>query len=206
MFEIERNFSLSKEQSDRLLAGAAFKGVEMFSDVYFDAADYRLTIKDFWLRRRDGKFELKIPIAGLPDSGYVDQYQEIETDAEIRAELDLPGEGSMLDLVRDAGYRPFCVCTTTRQVYKKNEFTIVVDEVVYAGTPLSFTTCEIELLVERREDIPVAADRVNAFAESCGLSADPSHGKVIEYLHRERPDHYRALADAGRLARSTGSG
>jgi adenylate cyclase class IV len=206
MFEIERNFSLSKEQSDRLLDGASFEGLEMFSDIYFDTADFELTKTDLWLRRRDGRFELKIPIEGLPDSGYVDEYQELESDAEIRVELELPGEGAILDLIRERGYHPFCICTTTRQVYKKDGFTIVVDEVVYAGTPLSFTTCEIELLVERQQDVTVAADRVNAFAESCGLSADPSHGKVIEYLHHERPDHYRALAEAGRLTRSTGSG
>jgi thiamine-triphosphatase len=203
-YEVERNFALSEEEHERLLSGATFLQEQTFTDIYYDTPTYTLTLQDKWLRSRNVQWELKLPIEMTPGS-LMDQYQEIAVEKEIRSALGFPPEGKMQDILTQGGYAPFCTCMTTRQMYIKEGFTIVTDLVEYEGCEWIYETCEIELLVRTREEIPEAGARINEFATTNGLSSTPSHGKVIEYLLRERPEHFKALADAGVLTRTTGA-
>lgn len=70
-------------------------GQRQFQDQYFDSPDFDLTLKDFWLRCREGCWELKCPVpkntAGIQkDSqaeGLCSRYREITNVPEIKAEL-----------------------------------------------------------------------------------------------------------------------
>lgn len=66
-------------------------GQHEFKDQYFDSADYALTIKDFWLRNREGSWELKRPTSDLNAEATVQnlcsKYREITDVLQIRAEL-----------------------------------------------------------------------------------------------------------------------
>ena len=203
-YEVERNFALSEEEHERLLTDATFLQEQNFTDIYYDTAAYTLTLQDKWLRNRNGQWELKLPVDMAPGS-IMDQYQEITDQKEIRTALGFPAEGPFSNILTEGGYLPFCTCTTTRQMYLKEGFTIVLDIVEYEGYEWVYETCEIEQIVANRDDIPDASERINVFAAANKLASTPAHGKVIEFLLRERPEHFKALADAGVLTRTTGA-
>ncbi len=200
MFEVEQNFNLSPDQTARLLTGAEFRHEKTILDTYFDTTSYALSCKDMWLRDRNGRFELKVP-ADMHGASVIDQYEEIENEEGIRRAIGLPRDGNMSDDLAKNGYQPFCACTTLRKTYLKDGFTIVLDEVSYRDSAWTYKTCEIELLVETREQMPDASRRIVEFARANGLNSEYLLGKVVAYLQHERPKHYDALVNAGVIER-----
>jgi adenylate cyclase class IV len=200
MFEVEQNFNLSPEQKQRLLTDAEFQHEKTIVDTYFDTDANKFTLQDMWLRERNGKFELKVPI-DMKTTSLMDQYEEIEDEQEILRRLALPTKANLRDTLTTNQFHPFCTCITVRKTYSKEGFTIVLDEVTYLESDLRFNTCEIELLVETREQMPEASSKIIAFAEKNGLTAEYLHGKVLEYLIHEKPEHYEALVQAGVVLR-----
>lgn len=93
MIEVEKKFLLSDSEANRLLDGADACGEKTVEDDYFDTDDYRLTLSDLWFRRRDGVYELKMPLASGSGS-YIatNRYHEITDIAEIRRVLELGDE------------------------------------------------------------------------------------------------------------------
>ena len=126
MIEVEKKFTLTKEQERKLVDGAMLINEKTFVDVYYDAPQYGLTTKDWWLRRRDETFELKI----RPRNIGVQQmcvYEEISDETEIRRRLGLVEHGSLSQDLINAGYEIMVVITTHRRTYQKDAFTLVFD-------------------------------------------------------------------------------
>ena len=194
MIEIEKKFHLSAEQQKRLLDGAVFISEKQVSDTYFDNKTFDLTTKDWWLRNRNGDFELKVALAGH-DMRVINQYDEITDEDEIRAKLNLPKTDSLHDDITSNGFLPFVNCTTTRREFKKDNFTIDLDEVEY-DSDFEYNIAEIEVTFEKEEDKQAAIDSILEFAKKHNLTDEPVRGKVIEYLLEKRPKHYQALVDA----------
>ena len=196
MIEIEKGFFLNKDSRERLLEGAEFVSKKTFTDIYFDKKDYSLTLKDNWLRSRDGKFELKLTLN--PDwNREVDQYNEIETDKEILEFLKLPMSENIETSLRDAKYLPFCTCTTERDTYKFNEFRIDIDHVTYSDWDQTYDISEIELLVEGKAGVAEATQKILEFAKSRGVNDEERTGKVGYYMRTMRPEHAAALIEVG---------
>ena len=79
MIEVERKFTVGGDDEKRLLEGADFLLEKTLMDVYYDTPDYALSTKDMWLRTRDGRWELKVPL--MERTGVrraMDQYDELE--------------------------------------------------------------------------------------------------------------------------------
>lgn len=191
--EIEKKFHPSEEQLVRLLEGAESKGEKISKDTYYDTAEYALTTKDRWLRKRNDNFELKISLN--PDGNRTeDQYREVTDMLEIRRELSLSEEGEFESLLIERGIEPFGSWTTYRQKYVKDGFAIDVDDVDF-GT-FRHSVVEIELIVSDTSMIPEAGARILAFAKKHGLSMERAPGKATVYLQRERPEHLAALRKA----------
>lgn len=190
MIEIEKKFALRPGDEDRLLDGAEFLKEVVIDDTYWDTAAFAMTGKDWWLRKRDGAWELKIALHKPGNA--VDQYRELETEAEIRDAIGLAANGEFETDLRAAGYAPVIPIVTTRRKYRDGEFHIDVD-----AADFGYAIAEIELMVEDEADMNAAAERVMRYAEARGLSTENIRGKVLEYLVRFRPDHYRALLEAG---------
>ncbi|MEI7741454.1 MAG: CYTH domain-containing protein [bacterium] len=196
MFEVEQNFNLTTEQRSRLLDSAEFEYKKSITDIYYDTPEHKLSLQDFWLRERDGNFELKVP-ANMSAESIVDQYQEIEDEPGICDALEFSPNNSLSEILKSENYLPFCTCATVRESYTKQGFTIVIDHVSYAGSAWTFDACEIELLVSRDDEMPEASRRIAEFAAAHGLKTEYLHGKVLEFLYRERPEHFAALVKAG---------
>ncbi len=192
MIEVEKKFELDEDSQAKLLAGTSFVSEKTFTDTYFDTKDFSLTTKDIWLRDRGGRFELKIPLNDAWDKRVSDQYRELETNAEIAEFLGFPRDTAIEEILRVSGYMPFASITTTRRKYQKDKFIIDIDVLDFG-----YQIAEIELMVERESDIPMAVGEIIAFASLYGLRLGYVRGKVIEYIRRNNLEHLRALVAAG---------
>ncbi|MFA6105573.1 MAG: CYTH domain-containing protein [Patescibacteria group bacterium] len=193
MIEVEKKFIIDESDIALLAEGAEFVGKKTFTDVYYDTTDYLLTARDHWLRFRDGRPELKVPMSEVITRS-AEQYEEMEDESQIRKLLNLPEEGRFEQVLNENGFAKFCVCTTTRQKYTKDGFIIDLDEVRYPE--FVYKVGEIELLVKDKTEMEEASQKIIAFAKANGIKFAPVRGKVIEYLKRIRPEHYRAMVEA----------
>lgn len=194
MIEVEKKFLLTDGESEALTQGAEFLDEEVFTDTYYDTADYALTGKDKWLRERDGRWELKLPL-NADGRRLADQYDEIEDEAGIRNALGMLAEGVLRDVLAASGYASFCICKTTRRKYRKSGFIIDLDMVEFED--FSYGIGEIELMVHTKEEIDGTVAKIMEFAKAHHLTIAPVRGKVIEYLKRKKSEHYNALVAAG---------
>ncbi len=195
MIEVEKKFRLTDEEEKRLTDGAEFLGVKTFTDVYCDTPDYALMKSDRWLRARDGKWELKVSLKGHRDGTRMgDQYEEIEDEARIRAVLGFPVVGDFQATLASFGWEPFCRLTTTRRKYKKDGFTIDLDDADYGD--FRYRIGEIELMVGDQSEMDAAMDRIFAFAREHGIIPSKVHGKILAYLKARRPAAYADIRAA----------
>lgn len=193
MIEVEKKFILNEEDKKRILTDSIFLNERVFTDIYYDTKLFTLTSQDKWLRSRDGKFELKLPLHSGSDR-ITDQYDELDDDKKISLALDLPIDVSLIDELVRAGYSPFCTCTTTRRKYKRGEFIIDIDTVTFQD--FVYHIGEIELMMHKKSEINNAVQKIMDFAKSQNLTIAPVRGKVIEYLKRTDQKHYQSLVQA----------
>lgn len=190
MIEVEKKFLIDKSELSGLLEGAEFVSEKKITDVYWDTSDHSLTTKDLWLRLREGRFELKVPTL---EGGkrLVDQYEELDSDDQITSKLNLEA-GDLEKILKGAGYNPFASITTLRKKYKKEGFIIDVDEVDFG-----YNIVEVELMVSDKSEISDAINKIFSFANSYGLKVGQVRGKIVEYIKRNRQEHYKALIESG---------
>ena len=81
MIEVEKKFLINEDEIKEIVKDSDFVEEKKLVDVYYDTQDFTLTTKDWWLRNRNGKFELKVSIQG--SKGSIDQYHEIDDEKEI---------------------------------------------------------------------------------------------------------------------------
>ena len=200
MIEIEKKFALTPLQKEALLYGARPLGQKVVEDDYFDTDDYSLTKHDFWFRKRDGAYELKVPLqSGSGSYGATNRYHELTDLADIARELKASTDNfeEALSLV---GIKRFMTCFTDRTSYEKDGFHIDIDAASYRDTDFTHAVAEIELLIEDEAGADAADDKIMEFAKQFNLTTDQVVlGKVAAYLQAERPDHYEALIAAGVL-------
>ena len=195
MIEVEKKFKLSQEEEAKLIADAKFIKEVTNTDTYFDNANYDLTTNGLWLRNRNGRFELKVNVSrklnelGRPDWNTT-EFKELETDNEIRKELNLKNSGNIAGDIEMLGYEPFVTLKTERKMYQRDGYVISIDSIDYG-----YQVVEIELMVETSNEVEEASERIVRFAESIGINTNPVRGKVMEYLYRNAPEHYKLIAN-----------
>ena len=201
MIEVERKFLPPTDGLENLVEGFTASPTKTNDDKYFDTADYTLTARNWWLRVRNGKFELKIA-QNQEQTGFpIDVFDELETDEEIYAALKVAKTASGLaeDLTA-AGYTPFAHLATERTKYSNGTMIIDIDHVVSLVddvAPFSYDLLEIEVMVETEEEVAVAQEKIYAFAAARGLVTGYTPGKVLTYLKQCRPEQYNVLRDNG---------
>lgn len=196
MIEVEIKCKPTAEQKVALLEGATFLGEEQLTDVYYDSAQYELSVKDHWLRTRNGKFVLKIPAAAckLLEIQANTPKHEIEDEQEIRKVLKLSEQGSLEQALMTAGYNPLYALAKRRKKYSKNGFIIDIDHSTFGS--LTFDLCEIETLIEKPEDVSCATQNLIEFAEDHGIILEPVLGSLIALIKAINPEHFEILEKA----------
>jgi len=195
MIEVEKKFILTKGGEERLIENTEFVKELVLTDTYYDTKDYSLTKKNTWLRSRNGRFELKIPLQDVErsneDASFIDQYDEIETEEEIRKALGISSNKTLSEDLETNGYHPFTTFTTIRKRYKKEGFTIDLDITSYG-----YNVTEIELMVKDNSEVEEATKKIITFAKEKGLPIVPVRGKVLEWIKRNDSANYQVITDA----------
>ena len=201
MIEVEKRFvNVTDENKRALIEDAELLKNKVNVDTYYDQDDFSLTLSDRWLRKRNDQFELKVPIAVGSKTEPTQVYRELETDGEIYEALGLPQVTVLEEDLAKAGFKAFMTARTSRGSYKGNGFNIDIDESTFDGQDFTYDGVDIEIMVEEENDIATATQRILDFARERGLSVDDNPlGKIGTYVKNARPEHYRALVEAGVL-------
>jgi predicted adenylyl cyclase CyaB len=193
MIEVEKKFKLNKKQLAKIEKLAQFVSKKTFTDTYFDDAEYSLTSRDVWLRKRGKIFELKIPVVSVGAGRRVNIYQEIVKEKKINSALKLRNYSPNFSLnLKKSGYHPFCRIKTIRNKYAYADFIIDIDEIDFG-----YALCEIERMVKSKKMVASAARQIIGLGKKLGLKIEWSlRGKVVEYLWRCDKKHYNKLKES----------
>ncbi len=190
--EIEKKFKYTEADKSVFTKGATLQGTKTFTDVYFDDKDFSLGKRNFWLRKRGDKFELKIPSKHF--STQMDIYEEITSEDEIKNALGFVSRKSLTDLLIDLGFQIFCECKTTRETYIKDDITLDLDLADFGN--FTFSLGEAEILVENESEIEQAQQRIMSFMEESGISETKTEGKIYEFMKSNDPKRYKIYTEA----------
>ena len=178
MIEVEKKFQPTEEKLKSLLEHAEFLGEIINHDIYYDYNDFRLLKQDIRLRNRNGSFELKLG----KSSGVA---EEIEEEEKIKKYFNT--SRPIQDFIKEnlilvIDYK------AKRRKYKKEEFTIDVDEMDFG-----YNLCEIELLVGKEEEIKDAEDKIINLAKEYSFEIKKLPSKRVEYLRLLKPEIYKEI-------------
>ncbi|XP_008436634.1 thiamine-triphosphatase isoform X1 [Poecilia reticulata] len=213
--EVERKFLFDSDTLKAIEDIGDCVGQKQFHDKYFDTPDFKLTLRDVWLRRRKQSWELKCPID--PVNGAVEpgrekslctQYKEITNLPEIyqrvkevikdtceNCDADITPsdeDDSWLNTLKLCCFAEF---TTTRRSFTlKGEDGVKID---LDQADFGYHVGEIEVLVPEGGDIQSAQEKIRHTAQRLGLNEERRvEGKMTVYLKRYRPEQYAILLSA----------
>ena len=226
--EVERKYSAGDgvEAIARRVAdlGGSEIGSVAFTDTYYDTPECSLTSNDVWLRRRDEKWEIKVPIAGdaRRSGGERTVFREVEGAAGCLDELEKvlgTGEAEVssgtkrderegereresandeLRLERFAASKavaPFASFATTRAKFSLDGASIDVD-----CASFGHTVVEVEVLCGDANEVPAAEEKVNKVAAKLLLTEiGATGGKLETFLRKNCPKQLEALVKNGIL-------
>jgi adenylate cyclase class IV len=179
MIEVEKKFRPTEEQLRALLDDSEFvKEIELH-DIYYDYLDYRLWKSEIYLRKRNDGFELKVQIKNTG------AYEEIEDEDGIKKYFKT--SKSLEEFIKD-NFMVAVDFTTKRQKYKKDNFTIDVDELNFG-----YKCVEIELLVVDESQIEDGWMKILKLAERYGFDTKKVPTKRKEYFRIMKPEIYEEL-------------
>ncbi len=221
--EIESKFAITADTEGRVVqaGGTCVKHVS-FHDAYFDTDSFQLTLADHWLRRRDGKWELKVPLSDHSKQNKSEtytKYLEFNDEQKIIANLSAilltyANDTVEVNVADDQGIdtnlekwlkmlnlnlEPFAEYTTKRKTFSMNGgILIVLDE-----TNFGFSVGEVEVMSRHSgEDVSEAEAQINEVVEKIGLGKQTVvEGKMGAYLKQFVPHHYETLIACGILNR-----
>ena len=198
MIEVEIKVHVTDEQKAKLLYGATFISEKVFTDAYYDSDDFSLTSKGMWLRMRGDQFELKTPAT---QSGGFNMHKNIpmleltnQNDIAQALHLNESYKSNFDSALAQAGYKQLYRFTNTRQKYSKNNIIIDFDHADFGD--LTYNLCELETIVEHKDQSQAALENLYAFVQTFGISTNRAEGKLGYYIKRKNPAHYQAIKQA----------
>jgi len=168
MIEVEKKFIPTEENLKILLTDAEFLGEVTNHDIYYDYPDFRFLKGNIAFRKRNGNFELKIQSG----SGIHEEIEDLEKIKEYFSTSDLE-EFINENLISAIEYR------TVRKKYKKEDFNLDMDE-----TDFGYQVGEIELMVEKEEDVKIAEEKIQEFASRNNLDLGKGLSKKRAYCKK----------------------
>lgn len=176
-----------------------------FQDQYFDTPEFDLTLKDIWLRKREGCWELKCPtrVDGTEEMSGVQpkaaalctRYKEVTNLPEIQQrvkevikEFCKDSESSSLQEDEESWVSKinlvcFAEFTTVRQSFTLEEEGVQID---LDQADFGYSVGEIEVLVPEGGDVQPALEKIERTAQKLGESNAvtlPNHSYQHVYNH-----------------------
>jgi adenylate cyclase class IV len=174
--EVEVKLTLDAAAELRLLEGTEPLEAVRLDDLYYDDAARSLAQADRWLRKRNERFELKLPVGARPQTRS-QAYREV-AGPELEAILGPP----------PGPYAPAWQVVSTRQSYRYDDFIVSVDR-----TDFGYRIAEIELDVPAGEESQ-ALVRLEGFLAERDLILEPTPGKLAVLIAQTEPALYAKLA------------
>lgn len=170
-------------------------GQRQFSDQYFDTPQYDLTLRDMWLRKRKGQWELKCPLAHLSSDEETDgerckaaalctRYKEITDlrDIQLRVKEAIRDGDTELSfsLQDESGLSKmnlacFAEFTTVRRSFRLEEEGVQID---LDQADFGYHVGEVEVVIPEGGDVKSALDKIEQAARKLG-KLRPVHGSTI---------------------------
>uniref|UniRef100_A0A3Q4AR21 Thiamine-triphosphatase n=1 Tax=Mola mola TaxID=94237 RepID=A0A3Q4AR21_MOLML len=212
--EVERKFLCNDETQKTLEEmGAVCVAQRQFQDQYFDTPKFDLTLKDMWLRKRKGCWELKCPTTvdtteqtsgeQSEAAALCSRYKEITSLPEIQRRVkeviqEFCEEGETSSSLEDEeswvskmSLLCFAEFTTMRLSFALEEEGVQID---LDRADFGYSVGEIEVLVPEGGDVQCALEKIERTARKLGLTGDQRvEGKMHVYLGRYHPEHYAKL-------------
>lgn len=186
MIEVEKKFQPTDEQLAHLLEDAKFMSEKEHTDIYYDLSDFSYFKQGMHFRKRNSEYELKVEISNSQKYN-TGRYEEISSEQEILEKLGFDKNDSLAEIIKEKMII-LCSIKTKRKKYKKDEFTIDIDE-----TDFGYNVIEIELLVDSEKEIEKAEVKILTLAKQFNFPIKKLHGKVSECLRITRPEVYKKL-------------
>lgn len=192
VIEVERKFPVMDKHVAQLEdLGAKLIKRCTFSDVYWDTSSALLMTQDFWLRQRDGCWELKVPTG--TQHGLITQYQELTAECDIMAKLNLLLSEhnsciSMKDLTASK-LKQVASFTTFRDSYLiEGHVNVDIDE-----TDFGYKIGELEILVSDQNGVQGALSLIEELIKKLGIGQKRTEGKLLHYLSLHNPSFYQKI-------------
>jgi adenylate cyclase class IV len=211
--EVEAKFSFSDTQEREILSLGKLIGKKKMTDLYWDiVANYPLTTRDIWLRQRDFKWEIKIPMLDQKGNkvATVEQYEELTSEEDIYQYLKNKSffithteqRGTSLeDILLRNNFSVIAKITTDRTTLSISNIHVDLDKVDGSN----YRVGEIEVMVSSTNEIPQAEEQIKKLASNLGVQVgDGMMGKVLHYISTTSPVHWEKLVESGLIAMKLG--
>ncbi|XP_061821422.1 thiamine-triphosphatase isoform X2 [Nerophis lumbriciformis] len=196
--EVERKFLCSADTLKILQEIGVCACQRQFHDQYFDTPQFHLTLRDVWLRKRKGCWELKCPVARVTGaeetqseaSALCSRYKEITNLRDIKMKL----MEVLKDICKDVTSLEQTSCCVTESCRhemdsEQDKCWVDLDEADFG-----YRVGEIEVLIPEGGDMRAALDKIERTAKKLGLTGDQRiDGKMSVYLKINHPEHYERL-------------
>lgn len=205
--EVECKFRFTDDSERRIREVGHSVGSVEFTDVYWDShAVFPLTTRDMWLRERNKKWELKLPLSFDGQEKTVDVYDELHGFEKIQTYLErLPFLAHAYDgqlPMTKLGLKPFAKITTFRASYLLDFENVRVKVDLDRADGYMIGECELILEKQDAQGIVRASEVLGEFCKTFELDTSPPiRGKVLEFIHSNSQRHYKMLEECGLIER-----
>ncbi|XP_019942781.1 thiamine-triphosphatase [Paralichthys olivaceus] len=211
--EVERKFICDADTLKTLEElGAVCVGQKQFQDQYFDNPQFDLTLRDMWLRKRKGCWELKCPAEETSGeqsraAALCTRYKEITSlhEIQLRVAAIIPDVCEDRDTETASSHQDeswlsrknlacFAEFTTLRQSFNLEEGGVQID---LDQADFGYHVGELEVVIPEGGDVQAALEKIERTAQKLGLTGDRRvEGKMNVFLKRYHPEHYAKLLSA----------
>jgi adenylate cyclase class IV len=181
MIEVEKKLKPPFETICRIKNDATFIVFQTINDVLYDYQDLTLIKNNMRLRRRNGKFELKVSkdkIDAMKNYS-LDINDEIDDEAKICEILNIKS-------IEDENFVEVVNLVTKREKYKLGSLNIDFDFVTSPNDDFTYQLMEVEIMVENESDIPAASEEINAFMAKYNILDEIAVPKIIQYFYKKK--------------------
>jgi adenylate cyclase class IV len=186
MIEIEKKLNPSGESVELIKKDAVFVAHKVMNDVLYDYEDLSLIKNDIWLRKRNGKFDLKVSKDKDRKNRFLDIYEEIEDELKICEILNIVS-------IEEANFVEVANLITKRKKYKLGEFNIDLDVITSAADDFVYNLLEVELMAESESEIQKAREKIKKFLEEYDIAEKSANAKIIQYFYEKKRHIFDAL-------------
>ncbi|GHU13086.1 hypothetical protein FACS189449_07950 [Alphaproteobacteria bacterium] len=179
MIEVEKKLNPSLETIERINNDAVFVTSKTMNDILYDYEDLSLSKNDIWLRKRNGKFDLKVSRDKDLKNRFLDIYDEIEDEEKICKALHIKS-------IADENFIEISNLITKREKYKLGEFNIDFDFVTSARDDFVYHLMEIELMVEDESEAPAALEKIKRFIAEYDIPEKSATAKHMQYFFEKK--------------------